>query len=136
NQANATTGYMELGAFVGDELRGVGEAIYIDYLDAYMFFLTCFANTSGEQLHFKLFDGSTGEIQNLGEKMIFIPNDHQGSIEDPVPFRLQTTGVGDVESELSFNVQPNPFRDETVCRMELPDAQPVHLIITDMQGRN
>ncbi|HEX5111944.1 MAG TPA: T9SS type A sorting domain-containing protein, partial [Saprospiraceae bacterium] len=133
---NATTADMELGAFVGDEIRGVGQAVYIEYLDEYMFFMTCYANKSGEQLHFKLYDTNTGEIQELHEKMPFVTNDFEGSIENPIPFTLQTTGIGDVESDLSFNVQPNPFRDETVCRMELPDAQQVHLIITDMQGKN
>ncbi|MBK9981979.1 MAG: T9SS type A sorting domain-containing protein [Saprospiraceae bacterium] len=135
-ETNATTADMELGAFVGDEIRGVGEPIYIDYLHAYMFFITCYANSSGEQLHFKLFDGATGEIQNLAEKMVYIPNDNKGSIESPVPFTLKTTGIGDVSGELSFNVQPNPFRDETVCRIELPAAQNVHLMITDMEGKN
>ncbi len=134
-ETNATTAGMELGAFVGDELRGAGEAIYVEHLDSYMFFLTCFANTSGEQLHFKLYDATTGEVQLLKEKMTFIPHQHQGSIEIPVPFSLKTTGIGDVYSELSFNVQPNPFRDETVCRIELPDAQLVHLIITDTEGK-
>ena len=88
-ESNATTAGMELGAFVGNEIRGVGEAIYIEYLDAYMFFMTCYANTSGEQIHFKLYDAATGEIQNLAEKMTFVPNDNKGSIEDPVPFSLQ-----------------------------------------------
>jgi hypothetical protein len=132
---NATAADMELGAFAGDELRGAAKAIYIDYLDAYLFFMTCFANTSGEQLRFKLFDGTTGEVQNLAEKMVFLPNYHQGSTGDPVPFSLQTTAIGVVHNELSFNVQPNPFRDETTCRIELPDAQNVHLIITDIEGR-
>jgi hypothetical protein len=33
NNTNVTTASMELGAFVGEEIRGVAEAIYIDYLD-------------------------------------------------------------------------------------------------------
>jgi hypothetical protein len=133
---NATTAGMELGAFVGDELRGVGEAVYVEYLDTYVFFMTGFANKSGEQLHFKLYDHNTGNIQDLKETMAFVPNMNEGTIEEPVPFTLQTTGIGDVESDLSFNVQPNPFRDETVCRFELPEAQEVHIIVTDMDGKN
>lgn len=135
DEINATTSDMELGAFVGDEIRGAGQAVYIEYLDAYVFYLTCFANTSGEQLHFKLLDGFTGEVQNLAEKLVFLPNSHNGSITEPVPFTLQITGMEDLTSELSFNVQPNPFRDETVCRIELPEAQEVRLIVTDMDGR-
>lgn len=133
---NATAEGMELGAFVGDELRGVGEAVYVEYLDAYVFFMTSFANKSGEQMHFKLYDNNTGEIQELSEKMTFAANAFEGTIEEPVPFTLQTTGLGELQSELSLNVQPNPFRDETVCLFELPFAEDVHLIITDMQGKN
>ncbi len=134
--ANATADGMELGAFVGDELRGAGQAIYIDYLNSYLFFLTTFANTGGEQLHFKLYDAATGDIRELDERMTFIPNYNAGTIEDPVPFTLQSTATGDVQSDLSFNVRPNPFRDETVCLIELPAAQRVDLIITDMEGKN
>jgi hypothetical protein len=133
-EANATTGGMELGAFVGSELRGAGQAIYVDFLDGYMFFLTCFANKSGEQLHFKLYDAATGEVQELKEHMTFMPNYHYGSIEEPLPFTLQTTGIGELHSELSFNVQPNPFRDETVCLIELINAQEVRLMVADLDG--
>jgi hypothetical protein len=135
NGENVTTGDMELGAFLGDELRGVGEAVYVDFLDSYMFFMTCFSNTSGEQLHFKLYDAATGDINNISEKMSFIPNGNQGSIEIPVPFTLQATGIGELDNELSFNVQPNPFRNETVCRIELPAAQKVRLIVSDLDGK-
>jgi flagellar hook assembly protein FlgD len=44
--------------------------------------------------------------------------------------------VNDVFGELSFNVQPNPFRDETTCFIELPDAQLVGLIVYDVDGKN
>ena len=136
DETNATTAEMELGAFTGGEIRGVAEAIYVEYLDAYMFFMTCFANKSGEQLQFRLFDGATGEIQTLAEKLVFSPHYHQGTITDPLPFHLQTTSLGEIESELSFNVQPNPFRDETMCQIQLPNAQEVQLIITDVDGKH
>lgn len=135
DETNATTSGMELGAFVGNELRGASEAVYVDVLDSYIFFLTTFANKSGEQIHFKLYDPGTGEELELKEKMTFTPNYHQGNIEAPVPFTLQTTGFDDVMDEFSFDVQPNPFRDETQCRIELPSAQDVRLIVTDMDGK-
>ncbi len=136
DEVNATTSEMELGAFVGEETRGVGTAVYVEYLDAYLFFMTSFANTSGEQLHFKLYDAKTGETQVLAERMTFIPNQHYGSIDIPVPFSLQATSIVDVDNELSFNVQPNPFRDETAFLIELPDAQLVHLMVNDVNGEN
>ncbi|MEP6792854.1 MAG: LamG-like jellyroll fold domain-containing protein, partial [Saprospiraceae bacterium] len=135
NHTNATQSQMELGAFAGDELRGSAQAIYVDYLDAYMFFLTIYANTSGEQIHFKLFDPVTGDIQLLEEEMTFSPNDHNGSIDSPVPFSLRTTAVIETGSELSFEFQPNPFQNETVCEIILPHAQDIDLTVMDLNGK-
>jgi hypothetical protein len=134
SNTNATTSNMELGAFVGDEIRGVAQAVYIDMLDAYMFFLTSYANINSEELHFKLFDAATGEIQLLEEKLAFSINQHHGSIADPVPFSLHATGTYEGNDNHSFDVQPNPFRNETVCRIVLPYAQDINLSICDLNG--
>jgi hypothetical protein len=71
NGANATTSNMELGAFVGGEVRGTAQAIYIEPLDAHLFFLTTYANTAGELLRFKLYDDATGTVHDLTETMYF-----------------------------------------------------------------
>jgi hypothetical protein len=136
NGANATTSNMELGAFVGNEVRGTAQAIYIEPLDAHLFFLTTYANTAGELLRFKLYDDATGTVRNLTETLYFAPNQHQGSIQNPVPFELQTTSAGeDLAASLGFDVQPNPFSSETTLRFVLPKAEEVTLTISDAQGR-
>lgn len=136
NGINATIETMELGAFVGDEIRGVAQAVYIEALQSYMFFLTSYANLSGEQLQFKLFDAATGAVQSLEETMSFSPNLHQGSIEQPLPFTLESaTGTTEVSSVESFEIRPNPFQGETVFRIVLSDAQDINLSITDVSGK-
>ncbi|MBK9337220.1 MAG: T9SS type A sorting domain-containing protein [Lewinellaceae bacterium] len=136
NGANATTSDMELGVFVGNEVRGTAQAIYIEPLDAHLFFLTMYANTPGELLRFKLYDDATETVQDLKETMFFAPNQHQGGIENPVPFELQTTSAGeDFAAALGFDVQPNPFSSETTLRFNLPKAEEVTLTISDAQGR-
>jgi hypothetical protein len=132
--ANATVANMELGAFVGDEIRGVAQAVYIENLDAYMFFMTSYANTIGEQFHFKLYDPATGEVQDMAERMNFSPNLHQGSIVTPLPFTLQATGTTEASGEQMFEVSPNPFRDETVCRFVLLHDQDISMSISDLNG--
>jgi hypothetical protein len=134
HNANATTELMELGAFVGNEIRGVAQAVHIEMSDSYMFFLTSYSNTNGEQLHFRLYDPATGEVQELEEELTFIPNYHQGSIESPIPFSLQTTGTAELSDGQMFEVQPNPFRNETVCRIELSKAQDIVISISDLNG--
>jgi len=135
NQANATTASMELGAFAGSELRGSAQAIYVAPLNAYIFFLTAYANTSGEQLKFKLFDSASGAVQELAEAMYFSADLHQGSIEAPVPFTFKSSGTRDLAPVQSFDIQPNPFSTETMFRFVLPSAQEVRLTVTDMSGR-
>jgi hypothetical protein len=132
---NTTGATMEIGAFVGSEVRGAAQAVYIEPLHAYLFFLTCYANISGEQMHFKLFDQATGAIQDLQENMYFVADQHQGSIEAPVPFHLKTSGTQEAVSIQSFDIQPNPSSGETKFRFVLPQAESIQLRIADMQGR-
>ncbi len=132
---NSTGATMEIGAFVGNEVRGAAQAVYIEPLHAYLFFLTCYANIGGEQMHFKLFDQSTGAIQDLQENMYFVADQHQGSIEAPVPFHLKTSGTQEVISIQSFDIQPNPFNGETKFRFVLPQSEAIQLRIADVQGR-
>jgi hypothetical protein len=135
SDTNATTASMELGAFVGNELRGSGQAIYIPPFDSYLFFLTVYANASGEQVAYKLFDNSAGNIQALHERMYFSPDLHQGSIENPLPFTLMSSGAQEANVVQSFEVQPNPFQTETMFRFALPHTQEVRITVTDMSGK-
>ncbi|MBK9337222.1 MAG: T9SS type A sorting domain-containing protein [Lewinellaceae bacterium] len=136
NGANVTTSAMELGAFAGDEVRGTAQTIYIEPLDAHLFFLTMYANTTGEPVHFKLYDNATGAVRDLAETLYFAPNQHLGDIENPVPFELQTTST-DVEigAAFEFDIQPNPFQSETTFRFVLPKDEAVTLTISDASGR-
>ena len=134
NGGNATTADMELGAFVGNEIRGVAEAVYIQGLDAYMFFMTSFANKQGEQVHFKLYDATTGEIAELEERMTFSANMHQGSIDAPIPLTLGTTAIADIQGDHDFTISPNPFHHEMVCQIVVATAQEIEISITDMKG--
>jgi len=135
NGQNATTATMELGVFAGTEVRGSALAIYIAPLNSYLFFLTSYANAGGEQLKFKLFDASTGAVQEISETMWFSPDLHQGSIESPVPFTLKTSGLAEAIVEQSFDVQPNPFTDQTMLRFALSHAQEVTISVADVSGR-
>ncbi|MDX2134923.1 MAG: LamG domain-containing protein, partial [Saprospiraceae bacterium] len=133
---NATAAGMELGVFVGSEARGSAQAVYVAPLQAYLFFLTTYANVAGEELHFKLFDENTGVIHDLTETMYFTPNQHQGELNAPVPFAWLLSHVVAAPSGVqSFDAQPNPFSSETQMRFVLSGPQEVTLTITDAQGR-
>ncbi|MCB0531193.1 MAG: T9SS type A sorting domain-containing protein [Lewinellaceae bacterium] len=132
---NATTGTMELGAFAGNEVRGSAQAIYVAPLQAHLFFLTMYANSSGELLHFKLYDSDNGQVRELAEEMNFVSNLHQGEVQDPVPFTLKTVGLTEPTAALYLEVQPNPFTDATTIFFNSGQHRDVRLLITDVAGR-
>ena len=135
SSGNGTTGTMELGAFAGNEVRGSAQAVYVAPLGAHLFFLTMYANTSGEQLTFKLYDSSDGLVYNLNEQLGFASNQHFGAIQDPVPFTLGSVGTSEPASAMSLQVQPNPFSDMTTIWFRSDRAQDARLTITDVTGR-
>ncbi len=95
----------EIAAFVGGEVRGSARPIYVEPLDAYMFFLTVHGEDV-EEMTFKVYDLATGEEYNLNDRMNYTDNAIVGSITEPYIFR-GTVGVG--ETSLSeVNVYPNP----------------------------
>jgi hypothetical protein len=133
---NATLAGHEIGAFTASgELRGSAQAIYIEPLGLYEFFLTAFGNISGEQLEFKLYDSTTGQIQDLAEKMYFVSDLHQGSIPAPLPFTLKSSNSVEAKTVQYLEVQPNPFSDATTILFSAKQAQEVQLLICDAIGR-
>ncbi|MBK7939621.1 MAG: T9SS type A sorting domain-containing protein [Lewinellaceae bacterium] len=132
---NATSASHELGAFAGNELRGSVQAIYVEPLNAHLFFLTVFANASGEQLAFKLYNNATGQVQELAENMYFAANLQEGAIEDPKPFTLKTSGLPEVDVSTYLEVKPNPFHRSTTILFSSTQAQDLHISITDVAGR-
>ncbi len=137
-EQNATVETHEIGAFAGGELRGAAKALYVEPLDRYVFFLTVFSNGSGEQLRFKLHNSETGQVSDLKETMFFAPQQHQGTVEAPVPFTTQTTGTAAGNGTINpflLDVQPNPFTDATLIRFNLVRDQEVQITVTDLQGR-
>ena len=95
----------EIAAFVGGEVRGSARPIYVEPLDAYMFFLTVHGEDV-EEMTFKVYDLATGEEYDLNDRMNYSDNAVVGSIEEPYIFR-GTVGVGET-SLGEINVYPNP----------------------------
>ncbi|TNE59824.1 MAG: T9SS type A sorting domain-containing protein [Bacteroidetes bacterium] len=136
SSGNGTTATMELGAFAGGEVRGSAQAIYVEPLQAYLFFLTMYANTSGETLSFQLYDSDNGLVYTLNEQLTFASNQHQGAIQEPVPFTIGTVGLTDLASGLSLDVRPNPFGTATTIWFRSNKDRAVRLLITDITGRS
>lgn len=136
DNANATQATHELGAFAGAEVRGSAQAIFIEPLQQWMFFLTIYANTAGEQLHFKLFDSGQEKEFATNETLVFTANGQEGTVQNPAPFTLETSavGAGPVPAITQLEVFPNPFDEQTTLRFHARDARDAVITVTDMSG--
>ncbi len=133
---NLTKEGMTLGAFVNGEVRGVAPAIYIEALGEWMFFLTIYANQSGEPLRFKLNEADDDNIFDLNEAMWFSIDGQEGTVETPIPFTLDFE-VSTVESkglENDLLVWPNPFSGITNVSFRTPDSGEAIVTMVDATG--
>lgn len=127
----------KVAAFVGDEVRGIGTAIYVEGTDSYYLFMTVYANTINEQITFKMFDFSANTEWNLIEQTNFKINNIWGEIDDPTPFHLESsTGINDdLNREFSFFVFPNPAVNVVHLNLISEKFGKVNFLIRDVLGR-
>ena len=138
NGAPAAAGSL-LAAFVGEDVRGVADAT--DVNGQRYFFLTVYANTSGETVRLEAFDAVTGQVAEAAEQITFATNDVLGSVQSPLMFTVATATAVEQASDptapgaLFDSAYPNPFTDEVRVRYRLPEAGRVRLSVVDILGR-
>jgi hypothetical protein len=77
-----------LGAFVGEECRGVTEAVETPS-QTYIFFLRVYSNqASGEFMTFKFYDSSADSVDHIAESIEFAHNMTVGSVGSPFPLHI------------------------------------------------
>ena len=106
-----------VACFVGNECRGIANVQYFKDADIYLCFMNIYANRNGENIIFKVYDASTGDVySNVNPKIIFTSNKLYGSITNP----LQINATNYVEqiidlskgwNWISFNVYAPEFND-------------------------
>jgi hypothetical protein len=128
-----------VGAFVGDECRGVARPIYVDGVRRYEVFLMLFSNVPrGEEISIRVFDADAGLVYNVAETIVFQADKVQGSIREPVTLNADGIWGGDVTPAmfaLSRNY-PNPFGRKTTISYDVPaGGGHVTIRIYDAAGR-
>lgn len=100
-QAKLEPGIYTVGAFVGDECRGIGQ-----YVEDFLF-ITVYGETGGEKITFKALDPLSGNLWTIKETLQF-GETSSGSLSAPFELHLSgiATGLDKIETDLS--IYPNP----------------------------
>lgn len=127
----------EVGTFVGSEFRGGGKAIYVPSIDAYVLFITTYANKEGETLTFKFFDASENKEFFLMEKTAFKINSLWGGVDTPQPLHLALpTSSEDWNIEGNHvTVYPNPFTNNFAIHIQSGNTSEVNIEFKDVHGQ-
>jgi hypothetical protein len=126
----------EVAAFVNNEVRGSGKAIYLPELRAYMIFMTMYANTDGEVMTLKFYDASTNQELDLLEKVNFKVNRILGFVDNPEPWHLSTvTSSNDISDNTGINLYPNPFTTSLHLEYILTKSQDIKMNVKDVLGK-
>ncbi len=89
----STDEFDKLAVFVNDTIRGVANVRYVEEFDSYLVFMNVYGNDNGEQLEFRIWDASAGQILDDVKPfdVAFVPNEVTGTTTEPVIF--EATGL-------------------------------------------
>lgn len=75
-----------VGAYVGEELRGVSKIKYFPQLSSYLALIDVYSNTgTDETIEFRVWDASAGKMHiNVTPSIVFAENEVIGTLQDPV----------------------------------------------------
>ena len=91
-----------VGAFVGDECRGVSQLYYTESVDRYVSYLLVYSNTPGETISFKLYDASDDVVYDVSKTLSFEINGINGTVNSP--YILSYPDIGFEAEILSFSI--------------------------------
>jgi hypothetical protein len=114
----------KVAAFVGDDVRGVTNLIYVESENSYFAYLTIFANTNGETICFKIYDSVQRIVKDVETTMKFNILAHHGSLTQAFsigsPKLSKETDIFDLDFE-EFEVVGFSQNDDIVT-LNLLDA--------------
>ncbi len=123
----AIPGTYSVGAFCGDECRGVAQVV-----DEKLFITV--HGSPGDVISFKAMENLTNKV-STAEEMIEFSEVHFGNLEEPFELHIinYDSGLADAVVEKSYNIYPNPVRDRLYVNGDLQSVSRVKIL--DINGK-
>jgi hypothetical protein len=105
DDAKVVESVYSVGAFVGDDCRGIGT-----YIDGLLYLTIHGTLGDNEKISFKAYENASTDIFSIAETVSF-DGMQIGTVAAPYPLHATTnTGIRDTNAD-SFNIYPNPVRN-------------------------
>lgn len=117
-------GAYAVGAFCGDECRGIGQ------YENGLLYITVLGNDKNS-IKFKAIENATGKDSPIKESLTFT-DDPIGTVGKPFHLTLDTeAGIGNLYADGDLNIYPNPVRDRMFVEGNVNDITGVKVISTN-----
>lgn len=90
----------KVGAFVGNDCRGVASAIYVPAIDRYIVSMLIYANTTGETVNFYVYTGQGAQILPATTSFVFDPSEPMGSLAEPDTIKTVRLEIGVTKTDV------------------------------------
>ena len=125
NGSVAMEGMYTVGAFRGNECRGIGK-----YADGKLFIAIHGTIASNENIGFKAYENATGQEYNVSENITF-NGQQEGTISAPYHLTVNdATGIGEVTTG-KYTVYPRPLHNRLYINGEVADIKTVQVLSSD-----
>jgi hypothetical protein len=92
----------KVGAFVGNECRGVANLIYVESQKKYFAYLTVFSNQNNESVSFKIYNSTKNEIKDIDKSKNFTVNENYGNLFQAYSFASPSLSSDASIANISF----------------------------------
>ena len=127
-----------IGAFIDDEVRGVGKMEYVSAIDKYRVFMLASGNRADyhKPIQFKILNESSGdEYLGNGDEITFGADVIVGNLHDPYYILdHSTTAIVNPEGYALMQNKPNPASNNTMISFKIPISERVVIKIYDVTG--
>ncbi|NMM49540.1 T9SS type A sorting domain-containing protein [Marinigracilibium pacificum] len=121
NQEENTNTGSKVAAWVGNELRGTADPIYVEATGRYYYQLLVYANTIGETVTFSFYNADNNQIIELSNIEAFVPDNNSGSFSNPYAFRNWENTTFNSFSFVGFNSEADINPTTNTITITLPD---------------
>ncbi|MBL6445417.1 T9SS type A sorting domain-containing protein [Fulvivirga sp. 29W222] len=123
----------QIAAWVGNELRGTSDPIYVSATGRYYYQLLVYANTSGEVVTFSFYNADNDQVIDLENTEAFISDKNTGSFSDPYIFRNWENTTFNSFSFVGFDAEATINASTQQITITLPENTNVTNLVAEYQ---